>query len=102
MEADYSPFLITDGNEIIILILHVDSLLLTCSNPNQINHLKQQLLERFEMTDLRDVALYLGVQFIRTPNAIFLMQKSYCLQILKEFDMLECSPATVPMTEDSD
>nr|PNR45110.1 hypothetical protein PHYPA_014881 [Physcomitrium patens] len=47
------------------------------------------------MTDLRDVALYLGVQFIRTPNAIFLMQKSYCLQVLKEFDMLECSPATI-------
>eukprot|EP00253_Pinus_taeda_P004628 PITA_04628 len=40
------------GNSIIILVLYVDDLILTGSDPNLINHVKSSLKKKFEMTDL--------------------------------------------------
>jgi len=51
------------------------------------------------MCDLRSVKYYLGVEFIRSSFRIFLSQKTYASQILEEFDMLTCTPASIPMTD---
>eukprot|EP00253_Pinus_taeda_P028708 PITA_28708 len=40
------------GNSLIILVLYVDDLILTGSDPNLINHVKSSLKKKFEMTDL--------------------------------------------------
>eukprot|EP00253_Pinus_taeda_P003527 PITA_03527 len=39
------------GNSLIILVLYVDDLILTSSDPNLINHVKSSLKKKFEMTD---------------------------------------------------
>lgn len=98
-EADYSLFHVTTNRGVIILILYVDDLLVIGSDTNGIKILKQKLMNRFEMTDLGGVNLYLGVEFIRSSQGIFLSQKNYALQILEEFDMTSCTPASVPMHE---
>lgn len=77
-------------------MLNVDDLLLTGSILGGINQLKQ-LMKRFEMTDLRNVALYLGVEFNKLRNGVFLTQKSHCLQVLREFNMIERTSASIPM-----
>eukprot|EP00253_Pinus_taeda_P020183 PITA_20183 len=40
------------GKSLIILVLYVDDLILTGSDPNPINHVKSSLKKKFEMTDL--------------------------------------------------
>lgn len=100
-EADYSLFHFIDKGDIIILVLYVDDLLITGSNPTRVTELKTKLMKRFEMTDLGNVSLYLGVEFLRTQNGIFLSQRTYATQILREFGMMECTPASVPMIEGS-
>ena len=98
-EADYSLFYVTSSKGIIILILYVDDLLVTGSDNDGICSLKQKLMQRFDMIELGNVTYYLGVEFIRSDFGIFLSQKAYALQILSEFNMAACTPASVPMVE---
>ena len=40
------------GTSFTILVLYVDDLILTCCDPNHINHVNSSLKNNFEMTDL--------------------------------------------------
>nr|PNR26216.1 hypothetical protein PHYPA_030790 [Physcomitrium patens] len=51
------------------------------------------------MIDLSHVALYLGVEFNKFCNGLFLSQRTYILHIFKEFDIEECIPSPIPMFE---
>jgi hypothetical protein len=46
------------GNHLIILVLYVDDLILTGSDPKLLTHVKSNLKKKFEMTDLGTFALF--------------------------------------------
>lgn len=50
------------------------------------------------MTDLGPIQRYLGVEFTRTPNGMFLSQHQYVLEMLSEFHMQNSKPEHVPLT----
>eukprot|EP00253_Pinus_taeda_P020882 PITA_20882 len=60
------------GNSLIILVLYVDDLILTGSDPNLINHVKSRLKKKFEMTDLGHLHYFLGLQVLQSKEGISL------------------------------
>jgi hypothetical protein len=96
-EADYTLYYMRDDGGITLLILYVDDLLLTGSNRSKLQWLKVQLQSMFEMSNLGNLHLYLGVEAVHLPKGLFLTQCSYVHTILEEFDMLQCNPATIPL-----
>eukprot|EP00253_Pinus_taeda_P026954 PITA_26954 len=56
------------GNSLIILVLYVDDLILTGSDPNLINHVKSSLKKKFEMTDLGHLHYFLGLQVLQSKE----------------------------------
>eukprot|EP00253_Pinus_taeda_P007569 PITA_07569 len=58
------------GKSLIILVLYVDDLILTSSDPNLINHVKSSLKKKFEMTDLGHLHYFLGLQSCN-PRKVF-------------------------------
>eukprot|EP00253_Pinus_taeda_P031028 PITA_31028 len=54
------------GNSLIILVLYVDDLILTSSDPNLLNHVKSNLKKKFEMTDLGHLHYFLGLQVLQS------------------------------------
>ena len=50
------------GKSFTILVLYVDDLILTGSDPNHINHVKSSLKKKFEMTDLGHLHYFIGLQ----------------------------------------
>eukprot|EP00253_Pinus_taeda_P029287 PITA_29287 len=54
------------GKFLIILVLYVDDLILTSSDPNLINHVKSSLRKKFEMTDLGHLHYFLGLQVLQS------------------------------------
>eukprot|EP00253_Pinus_taeda_P031897 PITA_31897 len=56
------------GNSLIILVLYVDDIILTGSDPNLINHVKSNLKKKFEMTDLRHLHYFLGLQILQSKE----------------------------------
>jgi len=60
------------GKYIVILVLYVDELILTGSDPNLINHVKYSLKKKFEITDLEHLHYFLGLQVLQSKEGISL------------------------------
>eukprot|EP00253_Pinus_taeda_P015839 PITA_15839 len=62
------------GKSLIILVLYVDDLILTISDPNLINHVKSSLKKKFEMIELGHLHYFLGLQVLQSKEGISLSQ----------------------------
>jgi hypothetical protein len=56
-------------------------------------------METFDMSDLRFLHLYLGVECICTGKGVFLTQRAYATSILEEYGMADCNPSSTPLLE---
>lgn len=59
--ADPNLYFLREGPDILILMLFVDDLLITGSNPARIQQMKLLLGDKYRMKDLGEVQRYLGV-----------------------------------------
>eukprot|EP00253_Pinus_taeda_P003179 PITA_03179 len=59
------------GKSLIIIVLYVDDLILTGSNPILINHVKSILKKKFEMIDLGHLHYFLGLQVLQSKEVQF-------------------------------
>eukprot|EP00253_Pinus_taeda_P011636 PITA_11636 len=84
------------GKALIILVLYVDDLILTGSDPNLINHVKSSLRKKFEMIDLGHLHYFLGLQVFQSKEGISLSQSKYACDILCHFHMEDCKPTHSP------
>jgi hypothetical protein len=70
------------GSHLIILVLYVDDLILTGSDPKLLTHVKSILKNKFEMTNLGYLHYFLGLQVLQTKEGIFLSQSKYACDLL--------------------
>ncbi|KAE8681376.1 hypothetical protein F3Y22_tig00111330pilonHSYRG00435 [Hibiscus syriacus] len=54
------------------------------------------MMKEFEMTDMRLMAYYLGIEVKQKKDGIFISQESYAKEILKKFKMENCNPISTP------
>eukprot|EP00253_Pinus_taeda_P010927 PITA_10927 len=94
--SDHTVYTKKEGKSLIILVLYVDDLILTGSDPNLINHVKSSLKKKFEMTDLGHLHYFLGLQILQSKEGIFLSQSKYACDLLCFFHMEYCKPAPSP------
>eukprot|EP00253_Pinus_taeda_P009330 PITA_09330 len=85
-----------EGKSLITLVLYVDDLILTGSDPNLINHVKSSLKKNFEMTELGHLHYFLGLQVLQSKDSIFLSQSKYACDLLRFFHMEYCKLAPSP------
>ena len=83
------------GNHLIILVLYVDDLILTGSDPKLITHVKSNLKQNFEMSDLGNLH-YFCLHVLQTKEGIFLSQSKYACDLIRHFHMEDCKPAPSP------
>eukprot|EP00253_Pinus_taeda_P025381 PITA_25381 len=94
--SDNTVYTTKVGKSLIILVLYVDDLILTGSDPNLINHVKSSLKKKFEMTDLGHLHYFLDLQVLQSKEGIFLSQSKYACDLLRHFHMEDCKPAPSP------
>lgn len=96
-KSDYSLFTKHSSNTVTLVLVYVDYLLISGNNMDTINHLKRMLAQTFHMKDLGTLRYFLGLEVDRTAAGIFLSQKKYTLDILREYGMLHVKPLQLPM-----
>ena len=84
------------GAQCVILCLYVDDMLLFGTNMYVIDETKKFLNSKFEMKDLGEVDVILGVKVTKTKKGYFLSQSHYVEKILKNFDCFELPPLRTP------
>ncbi|KAL0537146.1 hypothetical protein IC582_026116 [Cucumis melo] len=80
------------GANCILICLYVDDMLIFGTNMDFINDTKLFFSSHFEMKDLREADVILGVKIKKNKNGLSLCQSHYMEKILKKFDSFDVSP----------
>ena len=79
-----------------ILLVWVDDMILAASSTVLINEMTEVLKNRFKMKDLGEISHFLGIEFSRRNDGIFMTQTLYLKNILDRFDMASCKSRATP------
>jgi hypothetical protein len=99
-EADFCVYRWEDEDgTVVIIIVHVDDMGAGSNSLNKLTEVKERLRRRFEVSDLGDIKLFLGIQIIRDYDArtISLSQKHFILDVVERFSMLTLNPVATPL-----
>ena len=85
-----------ENNSCIIICLYVDNMLISGTNLQVVINTKSFLRSKFDMKDLREAKVFLGIKITRTLNGLNLFQEHYIEKILKRFEHIDCKPVSTP------
>ena len=94
---EHAVYMKHENNEVLIVGVYVDDLLITGTNLNDIVEFKQQIQREFEMSDMGQLAYYIGMEVEQEKGYIEIKQTAYAKRILERADMAECKPVSYPM-----
>jgi len=95
--ADHTLFFTHNYDKITILVVYVDDIVITGDDDKEILCLKRALAKSFEVKDLGYLHYFLGIEVAYGAQGIYLSQRKYVLDLLKETSMLNCKPVTTPI-----
>ncbi|GMP88706.1 hypothetical protein CsSME_00040591 [Camellia sinensis var. sinensis] len=97
-QADHTIFYKHSKNsKIAILIVYVDDIILTGNDEAELAALKEKLAKEFHIKDLGALKYFLGMEFARSKEGIFVNQRKYVLDLLGETGMLGCKMVETPI-----
>ncbi|WKA11799.1 hypothetical protein VitviT2T_029262 [Vitis vinifera] len=97
-QSDHTLFIKrSPGGKITVLIVYVDDIIVTENDEEEISRLKTVLSKEFEIKDLGTLRYFLGMEVARSSKGIFVSQRKYTLDLLKETGMLGCKPSNTHM-----
>ncbi len=84
---------------IVVIVIYVDDLIIIRDSDADISNLKKLLKQKFEMKDLGELCYFLGIEVIKSPKGIWLLQRQYALNKLSEYGMTGCKPISIPLEQ---
>jgi hypothetical protein len=96
---DRTLFLKHRNGKVTTLIVYVDDMVVTGNNPPDQAALENYLSKEFEMKDLGSLKYFFGIEVLRCKSEIFLSQRKYVFDLLKETSMTGYKPVSTPLAE---
>ncbi|XP_019053901.1 PREDICTED: uncharacterized protein LOC109114922 [Nelumbo nucifera] len=81
----------------VALIVYVDDIIITGDWNSEIQRLKRFLATQFEVKDLGPLRYFLGIEVARSNQGIFISQRKYVLDLLKDTGKLGAKLANTPI-----
>jgi len=86
-----------EGQARLLFGVYVDDLVVTGACTTEIKKFKLEMCQRFKMSDLGFLTLYLGMEVSQEPCLITLKQTAFAQKLLEKEGMAECNRTSVPM-----
>jgi hypothetical protein len=84
-QADHTLFIKhSSQGKVTTSIMYVDEIVLTGNGDGEMQNLKHRLANEFEIKDLGTLKYFLGIEVSRSKHGIFISQRKYILDLLKE------------------
>nr|GEW30026.1 retrovirus-related Pol polyprotein from transposon TNT 1-94 [Tanacetum cinerariifolium] len=80
-------FTIRYGEDILLVQIYVDDIIFGSTNHKYSKRFEKLMHSRFEMSLMREMKFFLGLQIHQSPRGIFINQAKYTLEILHKHDM---------------
>ena len=99
VEADHGVFFKRIGEDIIIVVVHVDDGMVAGTSKVLINKFKVEMNEKYKLTDLGPVHWLLGIKIVRdlANKTVSLSQHAYIEAIITRFNFNDLKPAATPI-----
>ena len=65
----------SDKGIVVIITIYVDDLIVGGDNEKEVEHVKSLLKQKFDMKNLGELKFFRGIEVIRTPKGIWLLQR---------------------------
>ncbi|WVY94335.1 hypothetical protein V8G54_033423 [Vigna mungo] len=82
-----------------LLLVYVDDMIIAGDDEIEKLALKDKLAAQFEMKNLGKLKYFLGIEVAYSKKGIFISQRKYVLDLLKETGKLGCKTSTVPIEQ---
>ncbi|XP_017192354.1 uncharacterized mitochondrial protein AtMg00810-like [Malus domestica] len=92
--ADSFLFVRTGTRRRLMVLIYVDDLIIIGNSATEIAALKQSLHETFTIKDLGRLKYFLGIEMATFSKGLFLNQRKYVTDLLKETNLLDCKPTS--------
>lgn len=97
--ADGSLFTKYERENTVIVLVYVDDIVITGNNQEEIKKVKLQLKDKFDIKDLGLLKYFLVIEVVTSGKDLFILQRKYTLDLLKETSTLEFKPASTPINK---
>ncbi|GJU65167.1 putative ribonuclease H-like domain-containing protein [Tanacetum coccineum] len=88
-----SSFLLENG----FRRVYVDDIIFSSTKKSICTEFEDVMCKRFQMSSMRELTFFLGLQVKQQPDGIFISQDKYVADILKKFDFCSIKIATTPI-----
>nr|GEZ57403.1 hypothetical protein [Tanacetum cinerariifolium] len=94
---DPTLFITKHRGDILLVQIYVDDIIFGSTNPNLSKRFKKLMHSLFEMSMMRELKFFLGIQIHQSPRGIFINQAKYAQEILLKHGMTSCDGIGTPM-----
>jgi hypothetical protein len=96
-KMDHAVYRRSNRNSFLLVGVYVDDLIISGPDVKDINVFKNEMKEKFSMSDLGLLSYYLGIEVKQDARGITLCQSSYAVKILEAAGMKDCNSCETPM-----
>nr|GEU36255.1 hypothetical protein [Tanacetum cinerariifolium] len=95
---DPTLFITKHREDILLVRIYVDDIIFGSTNPKLSKKFEKLMHSKFEMSMMKELKFFLGIQIHQSPHGIFINQDKYAQEILKRHGMTSCDSIGTPMS----
>lgn len=95
--SDTSLFILCHDRHFVYVLVYVDDILVTGTSAVLIQQVIESLAAKFSIKYLGQLGYFLGIETIRTPQGLHIMQRKYVTDLLQRTNMLHSKPVATPL-----
>nr|GEX95626.1 retrovirus-related Pol polyprotein from transposon TNT 1-94 [Tanacetum cinerariifolium] len=96
---DPTLFTLKTSKHNLLVQIYVDDIIFASTDPKECDIFSNEMSSKFQMSMMRQMSFFLGLQVLQNPEGIFINQSKFSLKILKKFRMDSCDPVATLMVD---
>nr|GEY02622.1 uncharacterized mitochondrial protein AtMg00810-like [Tanacetum cinerariifolium] len=96
-KTDQTLFIKKQKGDILLVQIYVDDIIFGATNKDLCKSFKKLMKDKFQMSSIRELTFFLGLQVKQKEDGIFINQDKYVAEILKKFGFTEGKSASTPI-----
>ena len=94
---DKTLFYLKNGKDLLLVQIYVDDIIFGSTNDKLCKKFSKLMQSRYQMSMMGEMSYFLGLQVKQTDDGIFINQSKYTKNLLKKFNLQDCTAIATPM-----